>query len=52
MSTILTLHSPRLATVDGLRQEQASAAVQVLGIVSFALRTALGAQVRIYLWEE
>ena len=51
MSTLLTLHSPRLATVDALRQEQASAAVQVLGIVGFALLTALGAQVRIYLWE-
>lgn len=51
MSTLLTLHSPRLATVDALRQEQASAAVQVLGIVGFALLTVLGAQVRIYLWE-
>ena len=51
MTTLLTLHSPRLATVDALRQERASAAVQVLGIVGFALLTALGAQVRIYLWE-
>ncbi len=51
MATLLTLHSPRLVTVDALRQEQASAAVQVLGIVGFALLTALGAQVRIYLWE-
>ena len=51
MSTLLTLHSPRLATVDALRQERASAAVQALGIVGFALLTALGAQVRIYLWE-
>ena len=51
MSTLLTLHSPRLATVDALRQEHASAAVQVLGIVGFALLAALGAQVRIYLWE-
>ena len=51
MSTLLTLHSSRLATVDALRQEQASATVQVLGIVGFALLTALGAQVRLYLWE-
>ena len=51
MATLLTLNSSRLATVDALRQEQASAAVQVLGIVGFALLTALGAQVRIYLWE-
>lgn len=51
MSTLLTLHTPRLATVDALRQERASAAVQALGIVGFALLTALGAQVRIYVWE-
>ena len=51
MVTLLTLHSPRLATVDALRQERAAAVVQVLGIVGFALLTALGAQVRIYLWE-
>ena len=51
MSTLLTLHSPRLATVDALRQEHASTAVQVLGIIGFALLAALGAQVRIYLWE-
>ncbi len=51
MSTHLILHSPRVAPVDALRQERASAAVQVLGVVGFALLTALGAQVRIYLWE-
>jgi biotin transport system substrate-specific component len=49
MTTLL--HSPRLSLVDALRQEHASAALQVLGIVGFALLTALGAQVRIYLWE-
>lgn len=37
--------------MDALRQDRASAAVQVLGIVGFALLAALGAQVRIYLWE-
>lgn len=52
MSTSLTtLHTPRFATVDVLRHEQASVAVQVLGIVGFALLAVLGAQVRIYLWE-
>ncbi len=51
MTTLLRLHSPRLALVDALRQERAATAVQVLGIVGFALLTALGAQVRIYLWE-
>ena len=51
MTTLLSLHSPRTALVDGLRAERTSAAVQVLAVVSFALLTALGAQVRIYLWE-
>lgn len=51
MTTLLRLHSPRLALVDALRQERASAAVQVLGVVGFALLTALAAQARIYLWE-
>lgn len=51
MNALLKLHSPRTASVDALRQEQASAAVQLLGIVGFALLTALGAQVRLYLWE-
>jgi biotin transport system substrate-specific component len=51
MTTLLRLHSPRLSLVDALRQERASAAVQALGVVGFALLTVLGAQVRIYLWE-
>ena len=51
MDTLLKLHSPFTAAIDGLRQERASALVQVLGIVGFALLTALGAQVRLYLWE-
>ncbi|GIV58041.1 MAG: biotin biosynthesis protein BioY [Rhodothermaceae bacterium] len=51
MATLLSLHTPRAAAVDALRQERASAALQVLGIVGFALLTALGAQVRLYLWE-
>jgi len=51
MDALSTLHSPRIATVDVLRQERASTLVQVLGVVGFALLTALGAQVRIYLWE-
>lgn len=51
MTTLVRLHSPRYAFVDALRQEQTSALTQTLGIVGFALLTALGAQVRIYLWE-
>ena len=50
-TTLLTLHSSRTASVDALRQERATALVQVLGVVGFALLAALGAQVRIYLWE-
>ena len=50
MST-LALRSPRTASVDLLRREDASALMQVAGIVGFALLAVLGAQVRIYLWE-
>ena len=54
MASPLTLQSSRTATIDGLlREEHASAVRQALGIVGFALLTALGAQfqLRIYLWE-
>lgn len=51
MTGMLKLHAPQRALVDGLRQEQASTLVQVLGVVGFALLTALGAQVRLYVWE-
>ena len=51
MQTILQLESPRSSVIDTIRHEHASNLVQVLGIVGFALLTALGAQVRIYLWE-
>ena len=46
-----TLRSPRTASVDLLRSEDASALMQIAGIVGFALLAVLGAQVRIYLWE-
>lgn len=53
MANVLALQSSRPAFIDRLREEHASAAVQTLGIVSFALLTALGAQINfyIYLWE-
>ena len=51
MQTIFQLEARKTSFVDGLRQEQASALVQVLGIVGFSLLTILGAQVRIYFWE-
>jgi biotin transport system substrate-specific component len=47
----LALRSPRTASVDLLRSEDASALMQIAGIVGFALLAVLGAQVRIYLWE-
>jgi biotin transport system substrate-specific component len=51
MSSLLQVRSPYSAFVDALRQERASAFVQAVGIVGFALLTVLGAQVRIYVWE-
>lgn len=47
----LVLHSSSPAAVDALRSERASALVQTLGIVAFALLTALAANVRVYVWE-
>ncbi len=47
----LALHSPRTASVDLLRSDNASLLLQVAGVVGFALLAVLGAQVRIYLWE-
>ena len=54
MASLLSLQSSRTASIDGLlREEHASALRQALGVASFALLTALGAQfqLRIYLWE-
>ncbi|MFB6271619.1 MAG: biotin transporter BioY [Salinibacter sp.] len=53
MSNLLSLRSPYTALVDRLREEKASTLVQAVGIVGFALLTALGAQIqfRVYLWE-
>lgn len=50
---ILSLRSQRSAWIDRLRSDDASAALQVLGVIGFALITALAAQsqARIYLWE-
>lgn len=51
MNTLSKFHSSGIVAVDGLRQERASIAIQVLGVIGFALLTAAGAQVRVYLWE-
>src|SRR5690606_4708438 len=48
---LLRLNAPTYSHLDTLREERASAAVQVAGVVGFALLTILGAQVRIFLWE-
>lgn len=48
-TTLLT--SPKSATIDSIRDGSASIPVQVALIVAFAALTALGAQIRIYLWE-
>ncbi len=53
MMNALSLQSTQSALVDRLREENASALLQMAGIASFALLTVLGAQLefRIYLWE-
>ena len=51
MNAILGLSSPRASTVDTLREADAAVVTQVCGVVGFALLTALGAQIRLYLWE-
>lgn len=53
MNSLLSLQSSHSAVVDRLREEEATALVQVAGVVGFALLTAVAAQIqfRIYLWE-
>ncbi len=51
MSRSFGLAATRPSAIDSLRAEDASFALQALSILGFALLTALGAQVRIYLWE-
>lgn len=48
---IIRLTAPAPSLVDALREERASALVQVLSVVGFALLTAAAAQVRLYVWE-
>lgn len=47
----LALTSSHPARIDALRSEDASLLLQVVGIASFVMLAALGAQVRIFLWE-
>ena len=53
MSKLLSLRSPYSALVDRLREEQASALLQAVGVAAFAVLTAVAAQIqfRVYLWE-
>jgi len=53
MINALSLRSAHSAVVDQLREENASALLQMVGIASFAMLTVLGGQLefRIYLWE-
>jgi len=51
MNVSILLRSTHQSWIDRLRTGEVSQGVQVLAVVAFALLTALGAQVRIYLWE-
>lgn len=51
MYASLRLTATRASAVDALREENAAVVAQVLGVVGFALLTALGAQVKVFLWE-
>ena len=53
MPNLLSLRSPYTALVDRLREEQASALLQAIGVAAFAVLTAVAAQIqfRVYLWE-
>lgn len=51
MTGLLALRSARTAGVDALRGAQLSTAAKVIAVVTFAALTALGAQLRIYLWD-
>lgn len=51
MESTLKLQTRRQPAVDALRNADASLGLQIAGIVGFALLTALGSQVRLYIWE-
>jgi biotin transport system substrate-specific component len=51
MALTVQLHTAQSAWVDRLRASDASISLQVVSIVTFALLTAAGAQIRLYLWE-
>jgi len=51
MESLLVFRSPRPAAVDALRRADATVFTQTVGIVGFALLTAVFSQVRLYVWE-
>lgn len=51
MYTAPRLQAASLSTVDLIREERATVAIQVLSVIGFALLTVLGAQIKIFLWE-
>ena len=48
---VMTYHSSSTSRIQALTPEHASVLIQVLAIVLFATMTAIGAQIRIYVWE-
>ena len=49
--SVLALSAPRPSILDALRGPRATVLAQVVGVVGFAALAALGAQMRVYLWE-
>lgn len=51
MESIISLHSRKTASIDALRSADSGLALQMAGVIGFAVLTAIGSQVRIYIWE-
>ena len=51
MNSAAILTSDRTTSIDAVRNGTAPIAIQIALIVAFAAMTALGAQIRLYLWE-
>ncbi len=47
----MTVNSATTSRIDALSSDHASVLIQILAISLFAVATAVGAQIRIYLWE-
>lgn len=51
MNTAIRLQAGSFSAIDSIREERATVAVQVLSVIGFALLTALGAQMKVFIWE-